>query len=199
MILISPWLHEMQPTTTAILTIALNAIISPGVCDDWQGSRSSFTHLQPIKKHHETRHLKAHYEYSTLGYIIPGNAPHWKWKVRARVNGDWNDWSAEQSFEVEPVQTDCRDRNYMKLRATTWLIHSMAIAQVSCQPKLGSPEHTVQAIATTIGSAFSIYFLLVVMWWLQHIVASALSRPGRVIALWKALCQWFNRNSGSRH
>lgn len=31
----------------------------------------------------------------------------WFWKVRANVNGTWGNWSAEQNFDVEPVNTDC--------------------------------------------------------------------------------------------
>ena len=31
----------------------------------------------------------------------------WFWRVRANVNGVWGDWSQENSFDVEPVDSDC--------------------------------------------------------------------------------------------
>jgi len=31
----------------------------------------------------------------------------WFWKVRAKVNGTWGNWSPERNFDVEPVNTDC--------------------------------------------------------------------------------------------
>ena len=32
----------------------------------------------------------------------------WFWKVRAKVNGVWHDWSPERNFDVEPVNADCK-------------------------------------------------------------------------------------------
>ncbi|MEW6735394.1 MAG: hypothetical protein AB1489_29150, partial [Acidobacteriota bacterium] len=40
-------------------------------------------------------------------YIIDTYRLGWRWKVRAKVNGDWTDWSEEQTFDVEPLNTDC--------------------------------------------------------------------------------------------
>lgn len=31
----------------------------------------------------------------------------WIWKVRAKINDIWSDWSPERSFDVEPIDTDC--------------------------------------------------------------------------------------------
>ena len=42
------------------------------------------------------------------GYIAESNRFDWRWKVRARVNGIWGEWSEERSFNVEPLDTDCR-------------------------------------------------------------------------------------------
>jgi hypothetical protein len=32
----------------------------------------------------------------------------WQWKVRAEVNGQWSEWSKTRSFNVEPLDTDCK-------------------------------------------------------------------------------------------
>ncbi|VXD24230.1 hypothetical protein PL8927_80022 [Planktothrix serta PCC 8927] len=40
-------------------------------------------------------------------YIADQNRMGWKWKVRAMVNGEWGNWSQEQVFDVEPLNTDC--------------------------------------------------------------------------------------------
>jgi hypothetical protein len=31
----------------------------------------------------------------------------WRWKVRAKIDGTWGDWSNERTFNVEPLNTDC--------------------------------------------------------------------------------------------
>jgi hypothetical protein len=43
----------------------------------------------------------------TGSYIADRNQRGWRWKVRARVNGQWSAWSEERQFDVEPVNTDC--------------------------------------------------------------------------------------------
>jgi hypothetical protein len=40
-------------------------------------------------------------------YIAPSNAKNWSWKVRAKVNGAWSDWSS-LTFEAEDIDTDCK-------------------------------------------------------------------------------------------
>jgi hypothetical protein len=39
-------------------------------------------------------------------YIIDENRFDWTWKIRAFVNGRWEDWSETRRFDVEPVNTD---------------------------------------------------------------------------------------------
>lgn len=39
-------------------------------------------------------------------YIIARNQQGWTWKVQARVNGKWGNWSEERTFDVEPLDTD---------------------------------------------------------------------------------------------
>ncbi len=41
-------------------------------------------------------------------YIVDQNRLGWRWRVRAMVNGQWSSWSEERSFDVEPLDTDCR-------------------------------------------------------------------------------------------
>ena len=40
-------------------------------------------------------------------FIIDANRLDWVWRVRARNGGRWGPWSAEHSFDVEPLNTDC--------------------------------------------------------------------------------------------
>jgi hypothetical protein len=56
----------------------------------------------------ETDPLAANdYVFQGGGYIIDPNRFGWRWSVRALVNGEWSDWSTEQWFDVEPLNTDC--------------------------------------------------------------------------------------------
>jgi hypothetical protein len=42
-------------------------------------------------------------------YIAEQNRRGWRWRVRALLNNQfWTDWSDESSFDVEPLNTDCR-------------------------------------------------------------------------------------------
>ncbi|MGV0024063.1 hypothetical protein [Phormidesmis priestleyi] len=42
-------------------------------------------------------------------YIVNQNRRGWRWKVRALLGGQvWTDWSEEKTFDVEPLNTDCR-------------------------------------------------------------------------------------------
>ena len=47
------------------------------------------------------------YEHESNGYISETNRLGWRWRVRAQVKGEWQDWSEEKTFDVEPVNTDC--------------------------------------------------------------------------------------------
>jgi hypothetical protein len=43
------------------------------------------------------------YRYPRKGYIADRNRKGWRWKVRARIDDAWGDWSDERSFDVEPL------------------------------------------------------------------------------------------------
>jgi hypothetical protein len=45
---------------------------------------------------------------SGRGYIADANRRGWRWQMRARFADGWGPWSPEQTFDVEPVDTDCR-------------------------------------------------------------------------------------------
>ncbi len=47
------------------------------------------------------------YHYVDAGHIIEANRFNWRWKVRVLVNEKWSEWSAERSFDVEPLNADC--------------------------------------------------------------------------------------------
>ena len=47
------------------------------------------------------------YESRRRAWIAPGNDQGWNWRLRARIDGNWRDWSASQVFDVEPVDADC--------------------------------------------------------------------------------------------
>lgn len=42
----------------------------------------------------------------------------WRWKVRAMINGFWTDWSFEEAFDVELLNTDCTPGAPTALSAT---------------------------------------------------------------------------------
>ena len=37
------------------------------------------------------------------GYVADPNLRGWKWKVRAKINGEWGEWSRVGTFDVKPV------------------------------------------------------------------------------------------------
>ncbi len=47
------------------------------------------------------------YHRVSYGYIVNRNTHGWRWKVRARIDGEWMPWSPERTFDVEPLDTDC--------------------------------------------------------------------------------------------
>lgn len=48
------------------------------------------------------------FTYRHTGWIDDAHLDGWLWKVRARTNGVWGEWTAESPFVVEPLGTDCR-------------------------------------------------------------------------------------------
>ncbi|MCX6304595.1 MAG: hypothetical protein NT040_06485 [Bacteroidetes bacterium] len=42
------------------------------------------------------------------GWVPEANLNGWKWKVRARVDGQWGEWSEWRTFSVEPPGSDCK-------------------------------------------------------------------------------------------
>jgi thiol-disulfide isomerase/thioredoxin len=46
------------------------------------------------------------FHFEGRGYIAGHNLPGWRWKVRAKLDGQWGAWSAERTFDVEPPDTD---------------------------------------------------------------------------------------------
>jgi hypothetical protein len=48
------------------------------------------------------------YHHARAGsHVINSLLDGWRWRVRARVNGAWQEWSPEWPFRVEPPNTDC--------------------------------------------------------------------------------------------
>ena len=43
-----------------------------------------------------------------FAWIDDAHLDGWQWKVRARTNGVWGEWTAERAFVVEPLGTYCR-------------------------------------------------------------------------------------------
>ena len=56
----------------------------------------------------DDRLRESSHAHRSSGYIADANGRGWRWRVRARVDGVWRDWTNEQVFDVEPVNTDCR-------------------------------------------------------------------------------------------
>lgn len=40
------------------------------------------------------------------GYVADPNLRGWKWKVRAKINGEWGEWSKTGTFDVTPIGSD---------------------------------------------------------------------------------------------
>lgn len=52
--------------------------------------------------------ISAAYHYQKIRDFLPGRLEKgWRWRVRAQVDDAWQEWSPEQPFDVEPVDTDC--------------------------------------------------------------------------------------------
>jgi curved DNA-binding protein CbpA len=47
-----------------------------------------------------------YHDVSQGSYIADANRLNWTWKVRAQAGGQWGEWSATRTFDVEPVNTD---------------------------------------------------------------------------------------------
>jgi len=43
-----------------------------------------------------------------FGFVTDQNRLGWKWRVRARYGTTWAEWTPEQTFDVEPENSDCR-------------------------------------------------------------------------------------------
>jgi len=48
-----------------------------------------------------------HYVSAPSDHIINTNLTGWRWMVRAKVRGVWGPWSAQRTFRVEKLNTDC--------------------------------------------------------------------------------------------
>ena len=46
------------------------------------------------------------YHHVAITFIADVNRLNWTWKVRAKVNGQWGEWSETRLFDIEPVNTD---------------------------------------------------------------------------------------------
>jgi hypothetical protein len=82
---------------------------------DWSDVRGATKyHLYVIGPNSKTPAINksdlktSNYLHKSTGYIVKHNLNNWKWKVRAYVNGSWRGWSSERSFNVEPLNTDCK-------------------------------------------------------------------------------------------
>lgn len=42
-----------------------------------------------------------------VGFVLDANRLDWSWRVRARTNGTWGEWTPERPFDLEPVDSDC--------------------------------------------------------------------------------------------
>jgi hypothetical protein len=51
--------------------------------------------------------ISSSYTVESSGYIADADRFGWRWRVRAKVDGKWSDWSNERTFDVEPLDTDC--------------------------------------------------------------------------------------------
>jgi hypothetical protein len=81
---------------------------------DWsECSGSRRYHLVVTGPQTATPHIDLHdlrnSSYAEVGtwHVSQPNLQGWRWRVRAEINSLWSDWSPEQTFDVEPANTDC--------------------------------------------------------------------------------------------
>lgn len=51
--------------------------------------------------------IESQFSEKKIAYVVDRNREGWQWRVRARINGAWSDWSPYQQFQIEPLDTDC--------------------------------------------------------------------------------------------
>lgn len=66
----------------------------------YKPGKNPFINIQKIQR--------SSYLTNRRSYVSNSNRFGWKWKVRAFVNNRWTNWSTERTFNVEPVNTDCK-------------------------------------------------------------------------------------------
>jgi hypothetical protein len=44
------------------------------------------------------------HRHESRGYFADKNLKGWQWKVRAKVRGEWQDWSEVRQFQVRPLK-----------------------------------------------------------------------------------------------
>jgi len=48
--------------------------------------------------------ITSYYPYGSRGYVVERYRFGWTWKVRAKLNGQWSNWSETRSFDVGPLR-----------------------------------------------------------------------------------------------
>ncbi|MGH8727108.1 MAG: TIR domain-containing protein [Burkholderiales bacterium] len=64
------------------------------------------------------------HEWAAPSHVADRTRKGWQWKVRAQVGDDWGEWSKTRTFDVEPLDTDCK---------------TVAAAETSALPKPSQP------------------------------------------------------------
>jgi hypothetical protein len=104
-----------------LLSPAIGAVLPNGCFDfsreynwdfDWQGvPGATVYHLYVIGPEVSVplieieNRVPSTYRHTSIGWI--GRTFGWRWRVRARVDGTFRDWSAWSSFSVEPPDIGC--------------------------------------------------------------------------------------------
>jgi len=70
------------------------------------------------------------YRRTSSGYVAEHNYHGWTWKVRAKISGQWGEWSETRTFDVEPVDTDAKQPKTTQPTATQTTIPEGTIVEV---------------------------------------------------------------------
>jgi hypothetical protein len=114
---------DVDPLAPRLLSPSAGAVMDNGCMDGRDGIAWDFhwSECRGADRYHlfvmgaratiplidDDRLAAAAYEYRAPGWIAPGNDRGWTWRLRARIGGEWRDWSANGTFDAEAVDTDC--------------------------------------------------------------------------------------------
>jgi hypothetical protein len=114
------------------------------------------------------------HDVSPGAYIIDANRFAWTWKVRAKVDGVWGDWSPVRTFDVEPVNTDPPSLGEVALIVDPALLPGIRAGLDQFEADLRSDGYTVVERVAAFATPGDLR---------SYLVSTKVARPGLVGAI----------------